>query len=63
VHAVGEHERLPDDAAAVSDLLDLGVKPQVGVAALQRSVAERVDLLVEPLADPGDLALRDPQPE
>jgi hypothetical protein len=27
VYAVGEHERLPDDAAAVADLLDLGVKP------------------------------------
>jgi hypothetical protein len=33
VHAVGEHERFPDDAAAVADLLDLGVEPQVRVAA------------------------------
>jgi hypothetical protein len=57
VHAVGEHERLAHDPAAVSDLLDLGVEPQVRVAALQRPVGEGVDLLVQPLADPGDLAL------
>jgi hypothetical protein len=31
------------DAAAVADLLDLGVEPQVGVAALERPVAEGVD--------------------
>ena len=36
VHGVGEHQRLPDDAATVADLLDLGVKPQVRVAALER---------------------------
>src|SRR5919201_41853 len=45
------------------DLLDLGVEPQVRVAALKRPVAESVDLLVEPLTDPGDLALRDAQPQ
>jgi hypothetical protein len=27
VHAVGEHQRLADDAAAVADLLDLRVQP------------------------------------
>src|SRR5262249_34951170 len=63
VHAVGEHERLADDAAAITDLLHLGIKPQVRVAALERPVAEGVDLLVEALADPRDLALRDPQPQ
>jgi hypothetical protein len=63
VHAVGEHQRLAHDAATVSDLLDLGVKPQVWVAALERPVAEGVDLLVEALADPRDLTLRDAQPE
>ena len=63
VHGVGEHQRLADDAAAVADLLDLGVEPQVRVAALERPVAERVDLLVEAGADPRDLALGDPQPE
>src|SRR4029077_4486290 len=31
--------------------------------ALQRPVAEGVDLLIEAGADPRDLALRDPQPE
>jgi hypothetical protein len=63
VHAVGEHQRVAHDAAAVSDLLDLGVEPEVGVAALERAVAERVDLLVPALADPRDLGLGDPQPE
>ena len=48
---------LAHDAAAVSDLLHLGVEPEVRVAALERPVAEGVDLLVEPLADAGDLAL------
>ena len=63
MHSVGEYERLADDAATVSDLLDLGIQPQVGVAALERPVAERVDLLVEAGADPRDLALGDPQAE
>jgi hypothetical protein len=63
VHAVGEHERLAHDTARVADLLDLGIEPQVGVAVFKRPVAEGVDLLVEILTDPRDLALRDPQPE
>src|SRR5439155_15241595 len=63
VHPIGEHERLAYDTAAVPDLLDLGVQPQVRVAALERPVAKRVDLLVEAGADPRDLALRDPQPQ
>src|SRR6266536_5274629 len=41
VDAVGEHEALAQDAAAVPYLLDLGVQPQVRVAALERPVAER----------------------
>jgi hypothetical protein len=52
VHAVGEHQRLTHDAAAVADPLDRGVQPQVRVAALERPVAKCVDLLVEALADP-----------
>ena len=32
---------------AVADLLDLGVDEQIRVAALQRPLAERLDLLVE----------------
>ena len=63
VHAVGEHEALAHDAASVSDLLHLGVQPQVRIAALERPVAEGVDLLVQALADPRDLALGDPQPQ
>jgi hypothetical protein len=34
--AVGDDERLVDHAAAVADLLDLGVQEQVGVAAFKR---------------------------
>ena len=63
VDGVGEHERLLHDPAAVPDLLDLRVQPQVGVAALQRPVPEGLHLLVEPRTDPRDLALRDPQAE
>jgi|GEM_PF-7046127 len=29
VHAVGEHQRLAHDAAAVPDTVDLGIKPQI----------------------------------
>jgi hypothetical protein len=47
----------------VAHLLDLGVEPEIGVAALERPVAEGVDLLVQTLADARDLALRDPEPE
>ena len=63
VDAVRDHQRLVDDAAAVADLLDLGVEEQVRVAALQRPGPERVDVLIQRLADPADLALADPQPE
>ena len=61
VHPVGEDEALADDAATVSDLLDLRVEPEVGVAALERSRAEGLDLLVQALADAGDLGLGDAQ--
>src|SRR5687768_18495121 len=63
MHAVSDHQRLVDDAAAVADLLDLRVEEQVRVAALQRAGPERVDVLIERLADPADLALADPQPQ
>ena len=60
------HARSPapcDHAAAVADLLDLGVEEQVRVAALQRPRPERLDVLIQRRADPADLALGDPQPE
>ncbi len=63
VDAIGEHERLAHNAATIADLLDLRIEPEVGVAALERAVAEGVDLLVQTLADARDLALRDPEPE
>ena len=47
MHPIGEHQALADDAAAITNLLDLGVQPQIRVAALQRPVPERVDPLVE----------------
>jgi hypothetical protein len=63
VHAVRDHHALPHDAAAVADLLHLGVEPDVAGAALERPAAERVDLLIKASADARDLALGDPQPE
>ena len=63
MHAVGEHQALAEDTATVSHLLHLGVQPQVRVATLQWPTAERLHLLVQPLADTRDLALRDPQPQ
>jgi hypothetical protein len=56
VHAVRDHQRLVDHAAAVAHLLDLGVKEQVRAAALQRPGSERFDVFVERLADAADLA-------
>jgi hypothetical protein len=41
-------------------LLHLCIQPRVLGATLERLVAEGVDLLVEPQADPGDFTLRDP---
>ena len=63
VHTVGNDHALANDAAAVADLLDLAVEEQIGVAALQRPRAERLDLLIEPGADPADLAAAHAQPE
>ena len=47
VHAMRDHQRLVDHAAAVADLLDLGVQEHVRVAALQRPRAKRVDVLIQ----------------
>ncbi len=47
MHRVGDHERLRIDVAAISDLDHLGVEPEVGVLVLERSIAKRLDLLVE----------------
>ena len=62
VHAVGDHEALAHDAPAVSDLLDLRVEPEVGIAALERAGAERLDLLVEALTarETSDFETRNP---
>jgi hypothetical protein len=42
-----DHDALARHTAAVSDLLDLRVDEQIRVAAFQRPLAERLDLLVE----------------
>jgi hypothetical protein len=63
VDGVRDHDALARHAAAVADLLDLGVDEQIRVAALQRPLAEGLHLLVEQAGDPADLALRNPQPE
>jgi hypothetical protein len=55
VHAMGDHQALAHDPAPVADLLDLGVEPQVGVAALERALPERLDLVIQALADARDL--------
>jgi hypothetical protein len=60
---VGDHHALARDAAAVADLLDLGVDGQIRITALQRARAERLDLLVEQPSDPAHLARADPQAE
>ena len=52
-----------EEEAAVADLLDLRVQPQVRVAALERPCPEGFDLLVEAGADPGHVAARDAQAE
>src|SRR5262249_20908341 len=54
---------LAHDTSRVSDLLHLRVEPQVRIRAAERTVAERLDLLIEALADARDLALGDTQPE
>jgi hypothetical protein len=63
VHGVGDHHAPAGPTAAVADLLDLDVNEQIRVAAFQRAVTERLDLVVEAGAHPGDLALGDPQTE
>ena len=51
VHAVGDHERLVTHAAALAHALHLGIEPEVGVAALERALAEDPHLLVERAAE------------
>src|SRR3954471_3037217 len=63
VDGVRDHDTLALHAAAVADLLDLGVDEQIRIGALQRPLAERRDLLIEQAGDPADLALGDPQPQ
>jgi len=57
VHAVGDHQRLVAHPAGLADPFDLGVQPQIRVAALQRPLPEDTDLLVQATAQPGDLVL------
>ena len=52
VNGVRDHDAFALHAAAVADLLDLRVDEQVRVAALQRALSKRRDLLVEQAGDP-----------
>jgi hypothetical protein len=63
VHAVGDHDRLGTDVRAVADLLLLGIEPQVRVGALQRPLAEHLDLLIQAPAQPRHLVLGHAHPE
>jgi ABC-type branched-subunit amino acid transport system ATPase component len=63
VDAVRDHQALAHDAAAISDLLDFRVEPDVRVAALERPRAEGFHLLIEAGADARHLAAGDAQPE
>jgi hypothetical protein len=58
VHAVGDYQRPVLDPPAGPHLLDLGVQPQVRTGDLQGPLPERLDLLVQALAEPRHLILR-----
>jgi hypothetical protein len=60
VHAVGDHQRLVAHPTGFADPFDLGVQPQIRIPALQRSLREALDLLVQPAAQPRDLVLAHP---
>ena len=60
VHGIGDHQSLRDHPATVSDLDLSCVHPQVRVGALQWSLPERLDLLVQPLARRRDPVLGHP---
>jgi len=60
VHRVRHDDCLGDDAAVIADLDLFGVQPQVRVGALQRSLPERLDPLVESSAHDADAVLGHP---
>lgn len=57
MHGVGDHEALLAHAASLTDTLDLGVEPEVGMAPLERSLAEGGHLIVDARAQARDLVL------
>ena len=54
-HSHGHRDR--DDASGLAHLHISRIQPQIGTVALQRSIKEAVDLIVDLAAQPGDLAL------
>jgi len=60
VHGVGDHERLRADVALVAHLQLLRIEPQVGVVALERTLAEQLHLLVQRPAERRDAVLGHP---
>jgi hypothetical protein len=51
VHGVGNDQCLGHDAAVVTDLDVLGIKPQIRVGAFERALTEQLDLLVQATAE------------
>jgi hypothetical protein len=47
MHTMRDHQCLVDRAAAVADLLDLGIEKHIWVAALQRPRPERLHVLIQ----------------
>jgi len=60
VGADRDDHRHRDDAAVVADFHIGGVDPEIRPVALDRPIEEGFDLAVDLLAQPADLALRDP---
>ena len=57
-HSHGHRDR--DDASGLAHLHISRIQPQIGPVALQRSIEEAVDLIVDLAAQPGDLLLETP---
>jgi hypothetical protein len=60
MHGVGDYQRLGHDPAPIADLDLLGAQPQLGIGALQRPLAEELDLLIQRPADRSNAVLGHP---
>ena len=57
MNRIGDHQGLLAHATTLADALDLGVKPQIRIGALQRALAKDLHLLIKPPAHARDLVL------